>query len=60
MILLIPHKTIRGEEPSVFFFFQCKGIHGVAFRAVINGIDRNDIIGSVFFISAAAEKSENR
>ena len=60
MILLTSHKTVSREDPAIFFLFQGKGIHGVHFRAIISGIDQDNIIGSVFFTSAAAEKPENR
>ena len=60
MLLLLSHKAVRRENPSVFFLFQGKGVYRVPCRAVINGTEQNKLIGSMLFASAAAEKSENR
>ena len=56
VLLITPHKTFCGENPVVFFLSHGERIYWIAFHAVINGMNQNDIIYSVFFVSSAAEK----
>ena len=58
-VILLPASHIAAcrKEPVLVFLSQCKRIHGVSFHARIRGIERNNLIGSIVFASAASEKS---